>query len=80
MTWQEGSRNNLQSERTRKKLTDREREILVLADAGQSPASIAEQLSITVRTVNYHLGGAYRKLGARSRQEALVTAREENLI
>lgn len=80
MTRQEGTRNNPESEKTLKKLTDREREILVLADGGQSPAGIAEQLCITVRTVNYHLGGAYRKLGVRSRQEALETAKKQHLI
>lgn len=63
-----------------KLLTNRQQEILSLSAAELSPADIAQRLGITVRTVNYHLGGAYRKLGARNRQEALQQARNRNLL
>ncbi len=48
-------------------LTDREREIALLAAGGQSSRLIAEQLHLSVRTVDNHLGRIYDKLGVPSR-------------
>ena len=48
-------------------LTDREREIAVLAASGRSSRAIAEQLYLSVRTVENHLGHIYDKLGVSSR-------------
>ena len=50
-------------------LTTREAQIARLAADGQSSKAIAEQLHLSVRTVEGHLGRAYDKLGVRSRAE-----------
>ncbi len=50
-------------------LTDREREVATLAAQGLSNTRIAEQLVVSVRTVESHLYHAYDKLGVSSREE-----------
>ena len=51
-------------------LTPRETEVLELLADGVTASRIAEQLSLSVRTVETHLANAYRKLGVRSRDDA----------
>ena len=48
-------------------LTEREREIAILAADGQPSRAIAERLYLSVRTVDNHLGRVYDKLGVSSR-------------
>jgi DNA-binding CsgD family transcriptional regulator len=55
-------------------LTSREAEVLRLVAAGRSNAEIAAQLVLSGRTVNRHLSEIFRKLGARSRQDAVAHA------
>ena len=50
-------------------LTPREREIAGLAASGWTSAAIAEELFLSVRTVESHLYRAFAKLGIRSREE-----------
>jgi DNA-binding CsgD family transcriptional regulator len=50
-------------------LTAREREIALLAAAGETSREIADRLVISVRTVDNHLQSAYRKLGVTRRQD-----------
>ena len=50
-------------------LTDREREIAMLAGGGMSTRSIAERLTLSVRTVEGHIYRAMAKTGAGSREE-----------
>jgi DNA-binding CsgD family transcriptional regulator len=50
-------------------LTNREREIAVLAANGLASRAIAERLYLSVRTVDNHLGRIYTKLGVTSRAE-----------
>lgn len=52
-----------------KLLSAREREIAILAAAGQSNLEIARQLAITHKTVEKHLGSAYQKLHITSRAQ-----------
>lgn len=54
---------------TRQALTPRECEIAELASAGRSNRDIADELSISVRTVENHLQKIYIKLGIRERAE-----------
>ncbi|MFE2877360.1 AAA family ATPase [Streptomyces roseus] len=48
-------------------LSVREREVAELAAAGLSSRQVAERLVLSTRTVDTHLGSAYRKLGVSSR-------------
>jgi DNA-binding CsgD family transcriptional regulator len=50
-------------------LTPSERRIVDLAAGGASNPEIAQALFVTVKTVEMHLGNAYRKLGVSSRRE-----------
>ncbi|GGO50225.1 LuxR family transcriptional regulator [Streptomyces daqingensis] len=50
-------------------LTDREREISVLAAAGETSKEIAAALTLSVRTVDNHLHKVYAKLGIATRRE-----------
>jgi DNA-binding NarL/FixJ family response regulator len=52
-------------------LTPRERDVLRLLADGLSDRAIAEALIISPRTVNFHLGNVYTKLGVTSRTEAV---------
>jgi WD40 repeat protein/serine/threonine protein kinase len=61
-------------------LTQREHEILQLIVEGHSNKEIADALFITVMTVKWYITQIYRKLGVRSRVQAIVRARELNLI
>jgi len=61
-------------------LTPREQEVLRLMIDGKSNREIAEQLVIEVTTVKWYSRQIYRKLSVRSRVQAIVKARELNLI
>lgn len=61
-------------------LSERELEVLQLIEAGKSNRRIAQELFVTVGTVKTHIRNIYRKLDARSRTQALVRARELNLL
>jgi len=50
-------------------LTQREREVARLAAHGLSDQLIADELVVSIRTVQSHLASSYRKLGIRSRGE-----------
>ncbi|MEV5907107.1 helix-turn-helix transcriptional regulator, partial [Streptomyces sp. NPDC052127] len=50
-------------------LTTREREITLLAAAGNASKDIAQALALSVRTVDNHLHHAYTKLGVTTRRE-----------
>ncbi|GLW66893.1 hypothetical protein Arub01_51370 [Actinomadura rubrobrunea] len=50
-------------------LTPQERRIAELARAGLSNGQIARELSLTKRTVEFHLTGVYRKLGIAGRRD-----------
>jgi len=51
------------------RLTPQERKILHLAKDGHSNRDIAGRLFVAVRTVEFHLSGAYRKLGISGRRQ-----------
>jgi DNA-binding CsgD family transcriptional regulator len=55
-------------------LSPREREVLVWLASGLRTAEIAHRMGIETVTVGYHLQRARRKLGARTREQALVIA------
>jgi DNA-binding NarL/FixJ family response regulator len=61
-------------------LTERELDVLRLANRGLPNPQIAQALHISPGTVRNHLSAVYRKLGVHSRYEALQIARDQNLI
>lgn len=61
-------------------LTDRELAILRLLPAPSSLRQLASELFVTPNTLKTHLRAIYRKLGAESREEAVIRARERGLV
>jgi len=61
-------------------LTEREREVLKLATQGLSNQDIANELCLSLRTVQAHLGHIFNKLQVSSRTEAVVRALKEGWI
>jgi non-specific serine/threonine protein kinase len=60
-------------------LSAREAEVLRLVATGLTNAEVAKELFISSRTVSWHLGSIYRKLGFNSRTEAVRFAIEHSL-
>ena len=54
--------------------------MLILIEAGKSNRRIAQELFVTTGTVKTHIRSIYRKLDSHSRTQALVRARELNLL
>jgi predicted ATPase/DNA-binding CsgD family transcriptional regulator len=61
-------------------LSTREVEVLKLAAGGLTNAQIAQELYISPRTVNAHLGSVYNKIGSSTRAEAARFAAEHDLL
>jgi DNA-binding NarL/FixJ family response regulator len=62
------------------RLTPREREVLQHVAAGLPNKAIARELGITERTVKYHLGSIYARLGAGDRAQAVALALQRGLL
>jgi LuxR family transcriptional regulator, maltose regulon positive regulatory protein len=61
-------------------LTPREYAVMRFLATSMTSAEIAAELCVSVNTVKTHLAAIYRKLGTRKRREAVVRARELELI
>jgi len=61
-------------------LTDREIELLKLMTNGLSNKEIASEVSLSIRTVQGHVGQIFNKLGVNSRTEAVVRGLQEGLV
>lgn len=68
------------AERLSEELTLREVEVLQLLAQGLTNESIGEHLSISTRTVKFHVGNIYAKLNISSRLEATLRAIQSGLI
>ena len=62
------------------KLTEREIEVLLLAAQGKSNREIADELILSVRTVEAHLGHIFNKLNVSSRTEAVIFGLKEAIF
>jgi DNA-binding CsgD family transcriptional regulator len=60
-------------------LTSREREILHLLVLGYDRKSIAIELRISLKTVDYHITNVYQKLGVRTQAQAVAEALRLNI-
>jgi DNA-binding CsgD family transcriptional regulator/pimeloyl-ACP methyl ester carboxylesterase len=61
-------------------LSTREREVLRLLAAGRSNQEIADELVISVRTVERHINHIYAKLGVRNRAQATAYAVSQRVL
>jgi DNA-binding response OmpR family regulator len=61
-------------------LNDREIEVLTWVARGKTSTEIAQILSLTKRTIDFHIDNAREKLGAATRTEAVVKAASGRLI
>jgi DNA-binding NarL/FixJ family response regulator len=61
-------------------LSAREVEVLRLVAAGLTNAAVAKRLFLSPRTVGWHLGSIYRKLGLHSRTELTRFAVDYGLV
>lgn len=66
--------------RARPRLTKRETEVLRLLAEGKPQAEIATALVISPKTVGTHIEHILRKLGVKSRAQAVALAYRENLL
>ena len=62
------------------RLTDREREVLVLIGEGRTNAEIAAELFVGEGTVKTHINHLYAKLDLRDRAAAVIFAYENDLV
>ena len=61
-------------------LTEREVEVLSRLAGGKTNGEIAEELFVSVRTVERHIANIYAKIGSRSRANATAYALTHGLI
>jgi DNA-binding NarL/FixJ family response regulator len=61
-------------------LTAREREVLTLIRDGYKNKQIADQLTISENTVNFHIKNVVDKLGAKDRTHAVTIAIRRGLL
>ena len=71
---------NRQSSTLVEPLSERELEVLRLIADGHSNQAIADRLVVAVSTVKKHVNNIYGKLDVQSRTQALVRARDLNLL
>jgi DNA-binding NarL/FixJ family response regulator len=60
-------------------LTEREREILACIARGDTNSEIAEQLTISLKTVRNHVSSIFNKLRVTNRAQAAIRARDARL-
>jgi DNA-binding NarL/FixJ family response regulator len=67
-------------QKTSCELSPREVEIIELAAKGLRNKSIADELEISIRTVECHFSSIFSKLGVKNRIEAILEASSRNIV
>ncbi|MEU4211969.1 response regulator transcription factor [Streptomyces sp. NPDC026206] len=75
-----GSAREEEAARLRKRLSEREAEVLRLMTAGLSNAEIAARMTVGPATVKTHVAGVLAKLGVRDRTQAVIAAYESGFV
>lgn len=63
-----------------KELTHREVEVLRWSAEGKTAAEVAQILDVKLRTVNFHIGSAMRKMGVKNKTCAVVRAARDGMF
>jgi DNA-binding NarL/FixJ family response regulator len=71
-SWKRNGRSRTVNSPKKKALTRREREVLACLAAGKMYKEISADLNVTLDTVRFHAKRIYKKLGVRSRTEAVL--------
>jgi DNA-binding CsgD family transcriptional regulator len=66
--------------RPRKRLTDREKEVLTWVARGKTSAETAIILALKERTINFHCDNAMKRLDVITRTQAVAKAVAEGII
>ncbi len=61
-------------------LSERELDVLRLIAEGLSNQEIAKKLYVSLRTIKWHAGNIYGKLGVKNRTQAVVKARSLGVL
>jgi len=77
---EERARRAVRHESTFEPLTEREQAVLRLLPGPMSQRELANALFVTPNTIKTHLRAIYRKLGAESRAEAVIRARDVGML
>jgi len=72
--------NALQQNKSKDKLSEREKEVLKLVASGYTSTEIGTRLIISGQTVNTHIKNIYRKLNVRTRAQAVSFASNRGLF
>lgn len=70
----EESKRRLESSLKLTNLSERETQVIMLTTDGKTADRVAQELGISINTVQTYLSRAYRKLGVLSKQEAILKA------
>ncbi|MEL4359041.1 MULTISPECIES: response regulator transcription factor [unclassified Luteococcus] len=74
--WASSPANSPAAQQAVARLTDREREVMVLVAQGLTNAQIASRLHLSLASVKAHLTGAFTKLGVNNRVSAAMAIRD----
>ncbi|RNA66298.1 response regulator [Alteribacter keqinensis] len=69
-----------EQEKADKELTEREKEVLDCLVKGLSNKEVAEELLISDKTVKIHVSNIFKKLGVKSRSQAVIHAIQHQLV
>ena len=72
--------HTLHENKSKDKLSEREKEVLKLVASGYTSTEIGSRLSISGQTVNTHIKNIYRKLNVRTRAQAVSFAANRGLF